>query len=100
MSVPALYLDFDVVLHPDAVYRERARIVLRRDGFRLFEWAHLLEEILEGFPKIQIILSTSWVPVLSYAVAKSHLPPGIQRRVIGSTFAPDIIDHDILQQLT
>lgn len=81
-----LYLDYDGVLHPDAVYREKDRIVLRRDGLSLFEWAPLLDETLAGFPGVQIVLSTSWVRVLSFATAKTWLPAGLQARVVGATY--------------
>lgn len=43
---PALFLDYDGVLHPDAVYREGGRVVLRADGFRLFEWSGVPEGLL------------------------------------------------------
>ena len=36
-DVPVLFLDFDGVLHPDEVYRVGDKIVLKMDGFCLFE---------------------------------------------------------------
>jgi hypothetical protein len=44
-----LFLDFDGVLHPDAVYLERGRPVLRADG-ELFMWAHHLVDALASAP--------------------------------------------------
>lgn len=85
--LPTLYLDFDGVVHPDAVFIERGgRIVLRRDGIALFEWSPLLVQALAPHPDVRIVLSTSWVRVTSFDYAKSQLPPELQRRVIGATY--------------
>lgn len=83
---PTLFLDFDGVLHPDAVYRQAGRIVLRVDGVSLFEWGGILEELLLPYPELQLVLSTTWVRVLSLEVARSHLPDTLQRRVVGGTW--------------
>jgi hypothetical protein len=86
ISVPVLFLDFDGVLHPDAVYREKGRIVLRRTEVTLFEWAPMLAFALESHPEVRIVLSTSWVRVLSYDRARARLPSSLQTRVIGATY--------------
>lgn len=92
---PTLYLDYDGVLHP-------ADVRVSRDGSRtpqvyikgkpsshpLFEHVGLLEAILERFPKVRIVLATSWVREFGYDFALSHLTPGLQARVIGSTWQP------------
>lgn len=83
---PVLYLDFDGVLHPDDVYRIRGRIVLQHDGMSLFEWAPLLAQHLEPYPDTRIILSTSWVRVLSFNEARAWLPDTLGSRVIGATW--------------
>lgn len=83
---PTLFLDYDGVLHPDAVYREGGRIVLRADGFRLFDWSAILDDLLAPYPTLQILLSTSWVRVLGFDAARAHLPEGLQRRVVGATW--------------
>lgn len=82
-----LYLDFDGVLHDDAVYWHPKRgIYLATLNRILFEWSHILEELVEPFPDLQIILSTSWVRMRSFEFAKSKLPISLQKRVIGATF--------------
>lgn len=83
---PTLFLDYDGVLHPDAVYRKGERIVLRTDGFRLFEWTDVLEDLLTPYPALQVVLSTSWARVLGFDAARSHLPESLRRRVVGATW--------------
>lgn len=83
---PTLFLDYDGVLHPDAVFREGERIVLRADGFRLFEWVGILNDLLTPYPGLQLVLSTSWVRVLGLDAARSHLPKFLGRRVVGATW--------------
>lgn len=62
-----LYLDFDGVLHPEDVWRRPGWgvFVARPPGHRVFKNAALLEEVLAPYPEIRIVLSTSWVRVLS-----------------------------------
>lgn len=83
-----LYLDYDGVLHPDSVFYERCRGVVLKGapGHALFEHARILESILEPFPNVEVVLSTSWVPTLGFNRAKKYLPPGLQERVVGATF--------------
>jgi hypothetical protein len=82
-----LYLDFDGVLHDDAVYwHPKHGIYLATPNCTLFEWMHILEALLEPHPDIFIILSTSWVRVKSYEFAKKKLSPNLQSRVVGATF--------------
>jgi hypothetical protein len=90
---PVLYLDFDGVLHPDEVYRIRGRIILQCDGMNLFEWAPLLAEHLEPYPDLRIILSTSWVRVLSFSEARAWLPDSLASRVIGATWHSAMDKH-------
>lgn len=85
-AAPTLFLDFDGVLHPDAVYRIAGKIVLKADGHALFEWAPVLEDALVPYPELQIVLSTSWVRVLSFDTALGWLPEALQRRVVGATW--------------
>ncbi|MCW5665470.1 MAG: hypothetical protein KIT35_16680 [Piscinibacter sp.] len=85
-----LYLDFDGVLHHDAVLRHPKRGIYidpaQGPGRTLFEWAPILQEQLEPYPDVAIVLSTSWVRVLGYQRAKARLPTELSRRVVGATF--------------
>lgn len=80
-----LFLDFDGVLHPDAVYLTRIGPTLRAEG-ELFMWAPALIEILSEFPMVSLVLSTSWVRHLGFKRALSFLPPELAVRVAGATW--------------
>lgn len=67
------FLDFDGVLHPDAVFMTRKGPILRAEG-ALFMWAGLLADVLHDFPQVQVVLSTSWVRYLGFSRARSYLP--------------------------
>jgi len=80
------YLDFDGVLHDDAVYYSAASgIHVATSGRRLFEWMHILEELLAPHAT-RIVLSTTWVRHRSFDFAMRKLSPALQARVIGATF--------------
>lgn len=80
-----LFLDFDGVLHPDAAFLVNGRPTLKAEG-QLFMWAPLLIKVLDDFPEVEIVLSTSWVRELSYTRACLWLPVELRRRVIGATW--------------
>ncbi|NIF82721.1 hypothetical protein F3J24_04250 [Comamonas sp. Tr-654] len=89
MSKTILYLDYDGVLHPEPVYRHpRGGMYfgLEHAGHSLFEYAEVLVEALAPYPHVAIVLSTSWVRVLSYSQARAYLPETLRSRVIGATF--------------
>lgn len=94
MSPKFLFLDFDGVLHPDEVYLYPGRgIVLKTanlppefEGHELFCYADALAAALEPFPRVRIVLSTSWVPSIGFSRTVKRLPEALRRRVIGSTF--------------
>ncbi|WP_234710516.1 HAD domain-containing protein [Pseudomonas amygdali] len=80
-----LFLDYDGVLHPDAVYLSRLGPVLRAEG-ELFMWAPVLVKILEDFQEVSLVLSTSWVRNLSFKRAMGFLPFDLGNRVTGATW--------------
>ena len=91
-----LYLDFDGVLHSSAVYVSRKQGIHfgdealehgKRTGHvhRLFEHAALLESLLEPYPQVKIVLSTTWAQS-GYSQARKRLPQALQARCIGATF--------------
>lgn len=80
-----LFLDFDGVLHPDAVYLSRQGPRLNSEG-TFFIWAPILANILDDFPIVSLVLSTSWVRHLGYKRALGYLPIELRERVIGATW--------------
>jgi len=85
-----LYLDYDGVLHPEDVYllHKRGPILLNSPGHSLFEHCKLLEEVLEPYPEVQIVLSTSWVRRYRGSIVRvsRRLTPSLQARVVGATY--------------
>ena len=88
-----LFLDFDGVLHPDAVYRLRGRPVLREQG-ELFMWSGLLLDVLASRPDVRIVLSTSWAREFGFSRARRYLPPALHSRVIGATWHSAMLHDD------
>lgn len=88
MTAPnVLYLDFDGVLHDDAVYFSPDRgMYLDAPGRVLFEWMPILDELLAPYPELTVVLSTSWVRAKGLPFATSRLPPSLRSRVVGGTF--------------
>lgn len=97
-----VYLDFDGVLHPDAVYRHREApyIRLRAPGHELFESCGVLERALLPYPEISIVLSTSWVSEFSFELSRESLSPALERRVVGATFDSQRFDRFSYATLT
>lgn len=87
-----LYLDFDGVLHPDAVYQSKQGLVLRAPG-ELFMHADILIEAIKVNPDIKIVLSTSWVNALGYQTTLNHMPKLLRDRVIGATYRKKSRDY-------
>ena len=97
-----IYLDFDGVLHPDAVYRHREApyIRLRAPGHELFESCGVLERALLPYPDVSIVLSTSWVSEFSFDLARASLSRDLQRRDVGATFDSQLFDRYAYATLT
>lgn len=70
-----LFLDFDGVLHPDPCF----------DEARLFENAPRLAEVLDAYPEVSVVLSTSWRMQRTLAELVEPLPQGLRERVIDVT---------------
>ncbi|WP_254846676.1 HAD domain-containing protein [Pseudomonas aeruginosa] len=96
-----LFLDYDGVLHPDAVYLSRRGIELRASG-SLFMWAPQLIEALADHQDLRIVLSTSWARNLGFSRARQALPKALRHQVSGATWHsamgrgwPDYIPWDV-----
>lgn len=78
-----LFLDFDGVLHPDPCPQ----------AHRLFEQAPRLARLLEPFPDVGVVLSTSWRTVRPEHELLDPLPAALRQRILGmnprcNDFAP------------
>ncbi|MDR7093945.1 HAD domain-containing protein [Hydrogenophaga laconesensis] len=84
---PLLYLDYDGVLHHhNVLWHPKRGPYDGHPGFQLFEHVALLEQLLDPFPEVQVVLSTAWVRRYGvYATAK-RLSPKLRSRVVGATF--------------
>lgn len=85
--MPVCYLDFDGVLHYDNVARAPRRAArMLEPGHSILEWAPVLVDALRPYPRVVIVLATSWVASLGYDRTRAYLPPGLRERVKGATF--------------
>lgn len=83
-----LYLDYDGVLHHENCFwhPRRGAYLVAPHGYVLFQHALLLQQLLEPYPDIQIVLSTSWLCRYGYSKTVKRLPLGLRVRVIGATY--------------
>jgi len=83
-----LYLDFDGVLHHENClwHPKIGPYLCGGPGYTLLQHAELLEQQLEPYPQMQIVLSTFWVLRYGCADTAKRLPPALQARVVGATF--------------
>ncbi|MDI4635206.1 hypothetical protein J7U46_19240 [Pelomonas sp. V22] len=85
-----VYLDFDGVVHHQAVYQDRRRGIYmspaEAPGRTLFEWADILVDLLRPFPSLRLVLSSSWCRRPGYSRTIKRLPAELQARFIGGTF--------------
>lgn len=84
-----VYVDYDGCLHHGEVYWKKnvGAYIKAEPRYTLFQHVALLEELIEPFPQVRIVLSTSWVVRYGYWKAKKRLPAGLQSRCIGATYS-------------
>jgi len=98
-----LFLDFDGVLHPNEAYQTRGRGIHlheRAAGHTLFEHAELLADLLDAYPMLAIVLSTSWVWTIGYEKSVKRLPARLQERVIGATWHSHMPQREMWPSVT
>jgi len=85
-----LYVDFDGVLHHEAVlWHHRRGIYMSQKeaaGRVLFEWVGFLESIALEFPHVGLVLSSTWCVRPGFGKALKFLPRTLAARFIGGTF--------------
>ena len=97
-----LLLDYDGVLHRGDAYRTKRGIVSSDPPrIQLFEYSDLLAEILDPYPGVEIVLSTSWVKALGFTRARDALPvKALRDRVVGATYHTKFHDAHIWNDLS
>lgn len=83
-----LFLDYDGVLHHENClwHPRRGAYLCAPSRYTLFQHAELLAQLLEPYPAVKIVLSTSWIRRYGVRASTKRLPPELQARVIGGTF--------------
>lgn len=96
-----LYLDFDGVLHHEnCLWHPKLGPYLGAPPrYSLFQHAELLVQLLEPYPQVKIVLSTTWIRRYGVATSTKRLPEALQKRVIGGTFHSRYMRDDEFQYL-
>ena len=81
-----LFVDYDGTLHVgNALLDTRTGDVILDSGRQLLEFAPLLADMLEPYPEVEIVLTTSWLHTLPLEQVVSYLPQALARRVVDTT---------------
>jgi hypothetical protein len=96
-----IYCDYDHVLQGGVLrYRKPPSLRPETPGQTLFQNAPILVRLLDPYPDLKIVLSTSWVKELGFARARGYLPQALQQRVVGATFHKRHMQKDEFSNLT
>ncbi|QNB12622.1 hypothetical protein G5S35_14265 [Paraburkholderia tropica] len=82
---PTLFVDFDGTLHVGHAAMNACGEIALDTGRPLFEFAPLLADLLEPYPEVALVLTTSWLMTLDEKEVTALLPCGLARRVVGTT---------------
>ncbi|WP_084806292.1 HAD domain-containing protein [Duganella sp. HH105] len=85
---PTIFLDYDGTLHRGCALLDESGELSLDSGNSLFEFTPLLVHLLEPYPHVEIVLTTSWVDAFPLEKVISYLPLSLAKRVVGTT-------HDI-----
>lgn len=90
-----LFLAIDNTLHASNAFVFNGKVIAESPNSTLFEFVPILERLLEPYPGLVVILSTSWVHVLGYDFTVAQLPSvSLRARVCGATFEKeDAVDE-------
>lgn len=93
-----VYLDFDGVLHHENCLwnRKTGPYLKAPPGYDLFQHAPLLEQLLDPYPQVKIVLSTSWVRSYGCTGAAKRLPEALRAKVIGATFHSRMNENEFI----
>ena len=77
-----LYLHYDGVHHENCLWHSRrGAYVVAPERYTLFQHSGLLERMLEPYPTVQIVLSTSWVRRYGMTDTAKRLSLSLQARL-------------------
>ena len=82
---PTLFVVYDGTLHRGRGLLDASGRVSLDTGNPTFEFAPLLESLLNPYPRVEIVLTTSWLDMLPVERVVSYLPPLLAKRVVGTT---------------
>ncbi|MCS6514880.1 HAD domain-containing protein [Burkholderia thailandensis] len=82
---PTLFVDFDGTLHRGHALLDASGRVSLDTGNPLFEFVPQLERLLNPYPRVEIVLTTSWLDTLPFEKVVSYLAPPLAKRVVGTT---------------
>ncbi|MFV8580996.1 HAD domain-containing protein [Ralstonia pseudosolanacearum] len=82
---PTLFVDYDGTLHRGRGLLDASGKVSLDTGNPTFEFAPLLESLLNPYPHVEIVLTTSWLDMLPAEEVVSYLPQRLAKRVVGTT---------------
>jgi hypothetical protein len=84
-TTPTLFVDYDGALHSGHAVLDADGLVSLDSGRPLFQYAPLLIEMLEPYPAVEIVLTTSWLEAMPTEKVIAYLPPELARRVVDTT---------------
>lgn len=95
-----LYLDFDGVLHHENVlwHPKVGPYLSAPEQYKIFMHVKLLEELLEPYPQLLIVLSTTWAKRYGITTAAKNLSPSLRNRVIGGTWHSRMNSQEFLEK--
>jgi hypothetical protein len=83
-SAPTPFVDYYGTLHIGGASGDAAAKVRLDSGGPLLEFASLLLEMLEPYPSVRIVLTTSWLQIMSPEHdVMAYLPPKLACKVCG-----------------
>ena len=97
-----IYLDFDGVLHHENCLWNPTQgpYLSAPPRYTLFQHAELLAQMLEPYPEVKVVLSTTWIRRYGLTTSAKRLPASLQARVIGGTFHSRHMREDEFRYLT
>jgi hypothetical protein len=82
---PTLFVGGDWTLHRGSGLMQADGSISLDTGNAPFEFAPLLADLIEPYPKVEIVLTSGWMDWLTLDEMISHLPVRLASRVIGWT---------------